>query len=432
MNIFFINLGCKVNQYETECLKEAFLSEDYSPCSSCETADVIVINTCTVTCSGGNRSLHALKNARKSAPDAVIVLTGCLPQTDKQPESSFPEADIVTGTKNRKEIPALVKSFIENREKRTCVYGYGSEDEFEDLHCCGFEKTRAFLKIQDGCDQFCSYCIIPYARGRCRSKPIDALVSEVEALVKNGHREIVLVGINLAFYGKELGLRLIDAVESCCSVPGVERVRLGSLEPEMISDSDLSRLAALPQFCPQFHLSLQSGCDRTLKAMNRRYTCEEYYQLVTRIRSYFPDCAITTDIMVGFPGESEEDFLETMKFAEKIGFAKIHVFPYSLRPGTAAAKMKGHLPERIKTERMKKLKALGDKLSEKFHKSLVGRTFPVLFEKESDRDHHRGHTPNCTLIKINEKNFEKSLKREIFCVKIIEGKKDCCIGEIVK
>lgn len=432
MKVHFISFGCKVNQYETESLKEDFISEGFDISDTAENAEIIVINSCTVTSSGDNRSLHALRQTRKKCPDAVIVLTGCLPQASPRTAAEFTDADIITGTKNRNKIIAMVKEFIAQKNPIIDIIKYKNGDIFEVTKCSEFKnKTRAFVKIQDGCNQFCSYCIIPYARGRCRSKPLEQLKKEISELAENGHKEIVLVGINLAFYGKEFGLRLIDAVEACCKIDGVERVRLGSLEPEIITDNDLERLAALKEFCPHFHLSLQSGCDKTLKAMNRHYTCDEYYDLVCRIRKIFPDSSITTDIMVGFPGETEQDFEDTIAFAEKIKFAKIHVFPYSVRSGTKAAAMEGQLCERIKTQRAKKLKLVGEKLSENFNKSMVGKTVPVLFERENNPDFHQGHTPNYTLVKIPIKNFEKSLRRTIFYVKIVDSRNDCCIGEFI-
>ena len=432
MKVFFLSFGCKVNQYETEGLKEKFTAEGFTVTEDMNDADVIVVNSCTVTASGDSRSLHALRKAKETRPDAVTVLTGCLPQASDDKEALSREADIVTGTKNRSALPSLVKNFIQEHQAILNIEDYQKGDPFEVMNCTEFQnKTRAFVKIQDGCDRFCSYCLIPYARGRCRSKPLDSVVSEITELAGNGHKEVVLVGINLMFYGQDIGCTLTDAVEAVCAIEGVERVRLGSIEPEMMTDNDLKRLAAQPKFCPQFHLSLQSGCDRTLKAMNRHYTCDEYFTLVEKIRNAFEDPSVTTDIMVGFPDETEEDFAQTMDFAEKVGFARIHVFSYSRRKGTKADRMANQIPERVKTERMKKLRALGDKMTERFNKSLVGKTFPVLFERESDPDNHIGHTPNYTLIKIPEKNFEKSLKKEIFCVTIISGEKNCCIGKIV-
>lgn len=428
--VFYITFGCKVNQYETDSLRSEFAAHGFSEADSAENADVIVVNSCTVTSSGDSKSLYSVRKMRKTAPEAVIALTGCLPQTAPDIAERIPEADIITGTKDRKALPSLVKSALAERKQIVEINSYGANDEFELTEYNGAEdKTRAFVKIQDGCNQFCSYCIIPYARGRLRSKPVDALRDEIARLAESGRKEIVLVGINLAFYGIEFGLRLADAVELCCQTEGIERVRLGSLEPEMLTDEDLRRLAALPKLCPQFHLSLQSGCENTLKAMNRKYTAAEYLTLTEKIRSFFPDASFTTDIMVGFPTETEEDFSESMSFAEKVGFAKIHVFQYSPREGTPAAKLK-QLPKKIKEERADRMKALADRLHYEHLESLVGKTVPVLFERENSTDFHRGYAPDYTLIKISRKNSQKSLRNQIRRVIIEENRSDYCFGSL--
>ncbi len=429
--VYFITFGCKVSQYETECLKSCFSSAGLEITENEEEGDVFVVNSCTVTGSGDSKSLYAVRKLRRSYPDSIIVLTGCLPQASPETAEKCHEADIVTGTREREKLPSLVMQIIENRSHIVDIPEYTSNDAFEDISNQGVSgKTRAFLKIQDGCNCFCSYCIIPYARGRCRSKPMDSLVKEVTALAQAGHREIVLVGINLAFYGQEYGLRLIDAVEECCKINGIERVRLGSLEPEMITNDDLVRFSRLPKFCPQFHLSLQSGCGRTLQRMHRKYTPDEYFALVEKIRNIFPDAAFTTDIMVGFPQESEEDFAESMAFAEKVGFAKIHVFQYSPRKGTVAAGFP-QLPKSVKAERADRMKALGERLTEKYMDSLVGKTVPVLFERESSEEFHQGHAPDMTLIKIFREKSKKSLRNLIFYVIIEESRGDHCIGRII-
>ena len=431
MKIYFVTFGCKVNQYETECMRESFTARGHLTALTPADADVIVINSCTVTASGDNKSLYTLRKLRKDNPEAIIILTGCLPQAAPDIADKISEADIVTGTKERKKLPELAESFAEKKQRITSIAGYTVSDKFEIMPCGSYsDKTRAFVKIQDGCNQFCSYCIIPYARGRCRSKPIQQLRSEIASLADAGHREIVLVGINLAFYGSEFSLRLIDAIEECCKIKGIERVRLGSLEPEMISDDDLSRLSRLDKFCPQFHLSLQSGCDRTLRAMNRKYSSEEFFALTEKIRSFFPEASFTTDIMVGFPGETDEDFEESMKFAEKIGFSKIHVFQYSPRSGTPAAKMK-QIPKPVKALRADKMKALAARLRRNYLEAQVGKTVRVLFERENCTEFHQGYAPDYTLIKIKRKNSKKSLRNEIFCVKIIEYDDDCCFGTIL-
>lgn len=428
-NVCFITFGCKVSQYETDCIADYFESSGFSV-SSESNADVFVINSCTVTGSGDSKSLYKVRKLRKDYPESVIVLTGCLPQASPEIAEKCTEADIITGTKEREKLPELVLQIIDSRSRIVDIPEYTSHDLYEDISCKSTSKTRAFLKIQDGCNCFCSYCIIPYARGRCRSKPMDSLIAEAKALAESGHKEIVLVGINLAFYGKEYGLRLVDAVEECCKIDGIERVRLGSLEPEMISDDDLIRLSHLPKFCPQFHLSLQSGSEQTLHRMNRKYTPNEYYTLVEKIRRIFPDSAFTTDIMVGFPQETEEEFAESLVFAEKIGFAKIHVFQYSIRKGTPAEKMI-QIPKNIKAERADRMKSLGEKLQRQYMQSLVGKTVPVLFERENSAEFHQGHAPDYTLIKILRENSKKSLRNQIFYVIIEESHDDYCLGKIL-
>ena len=432
MKVYFETYGCKVNSYETESMTADFRNSGYEICDNPNEADIIIVNSCTVTASGDSKSLYAVRKHRKDNPSAVIVLTGCLPQASPKIADKILQADIVTGTKERGKVRELVEDFITQRERIINIVPYNKCDKFEKLPCGSFEnRTRAFIKIQDGCNQFCSYCLIPYARGRCRSKPVEDIKAEVCEIAESGIREIVLVGINLMFYGREFGLRLVDAVETCCEITGVERVRLGSLEPEMISDEDLLRLSKLPQFCPQFHLSLQSGCDKTLKDMNRHYTSDEYYELVQKIRNIFPDCAITTDIMVGFPQETDEDFEISLEFVKKVGFSKIHVFQYSPRKGTAAAERKGQISKEVKHERAERMKALGDELLKNHLQKQVGKVVPVLFERENSPDFHQGHAPDYTLIKIFEKNFKKSLRRSVFCVKIEESDESCCIGKII-
>jgi len=427
--IFFITFGCKVNHYETECMKSMFREADYDITEDMTEADAVVINSCTVTSSGDSRALTALRRARAALPEAVIALTGCYPQANREEAAKLSEADIIAGTKSRAHIVELVGNCLANKSRVVELSDYGSDDLFEPLKCTRFDSnTRAFVKIQDGCDQFCSYCLIPFARGRCRSKPVEVLRDEVRAIAEGGVKEIVLSGINLAFYGREWGLDLADAAEICAETQGIERIRLGSLEPEMMSEELLQRLKALPQFCPQFHLSLQSGCERTLKAMNRKYTAAEYLALTERIRSIFPDCSFTTDVMVGFPQETDEDHGESVEFIRKTGFAKVHVFRYSRRKGTRADRMSGQVAESVKTQRWQEMTAAADETREKYLSSLVGKTVPVLFERENSTEFHRGYAPDYTLIKISRKNPEKSLRNRIISVIIEEYGHDCCIA----
>ena len=430
--INFITFGCKVNHYETECMKSLFREAGYEITEGLSEADAVVINSCTVTSSGDSRALTALRKTRTALPNAVIALTGCYPQANRDEAAKLPEADIIAGTKSRARIVELVGSCLENRSRVVELSDYSSEDKFEPLQCTRFDSnTRAFVKIQDGCGQFCSYCMIPFARGRCRSKPVDVLREEIRAIAENGVKEIVLSGINLAFYGREWGLDLADAAEICAETTGIERIRLGSLEPEMMSEELLQRLKALPQFCPQFHLSLQSGCERTLRAMNRKYTAAEYLALTERIRSIFPDCSFTTDVMVGFPQETDEDHAESVEFIRRVGFAKVHVFRYSRRKGTRADKMSGQVPESVKTVRWQEMTAAADETREKYLSSLVGKTVPVLFERENSTEFHRGYAPDYTQIKISRKNPEKSLRNQIISVIIEEYGHDFCFGRPV-
>ena len=428
----FITFGCKVNHYETECMKSLFRDDGYEiAAENAEAADAVVINSCTVTSSGDGRVLAALRKARAALPDAVIALTGCYPQANPDDAEKLGDADIIIGTKDRARIVALVGRCLERREHIVMLSKYSVGDDYECLKCSRFDdNTRAFVKIQDGCNQFCSYCIIPFARGRCRSKPIELLRDEVRDIAAFGKKEIVLSGINLAFYGIEHGCDLADAAEICAETEGIERVRLGSLEPEKMSDDMLKRLAAITELCPQFHLSLQSGCTSTLRAMNRRYTADEYYELTERIRGFFPDCTFTTDIMVGFPQETDGDFEESVEFVRRIGFSRVHIFRYSRRKGTRADKMSGQIPESVKTERWHIMSAAADEMRKKYLDSLVGKKVNVLFERENCTDFHQGHAIDYTLIKIPRKNSKKSLRNQILCVKIEESAHDLCIGRI--
>ncbi len=431
MYIHFSTFGCKVNSYETACLSDAFKAAGYDITANKDMADIFVVNSCTVTSESDNKVRQTLRRLRREHPDSVIVLTGCYPQAFPN-EAAKECADIITGTKNRADTVKAVTEFMQNKEKICSVSPYAAHDCFESMSVSAVEgHTRAFMKIQDGCNSFCTYCIIPYSRGRIRSKPINDITEEAKRLAANGYREIVLVGINLAFYGTEYGLRLADAVEAVCRVDGIDRVRLGSLEPEKITDDDIKRLAALPEFCPSFHLSLQSGCERTLKAMNRRYTPYEYEELTCKLRDAFPDCGITADIMVGFPGETEEDHEESMKFAEKIGFSDIHVFPYSRRKGTKADLMDGQVPQEIKKRRAHEMAQVGAACRQKFLQTLAGKEFPVLFEREKNDGIHHGYAPNYTYIKILTKYSEKSLRKMIFYVKIDKIGDGCCLGHII-
>lgn len=432
IKIHYITFGCKVNLYETECLKGLLSQNGYEIAEKESDADIFLINTCTVTSESDKKLRKTVNRLKKLYPDSIIALTGCFVQAFPERAKEL-DADILVGNGNKTEIVDALKEYLNCKAKLLCIYDNSVKSVFEPMCLDGFQKkTRAFLKIQDGCNQFCTYCIIPKARGRICSKPVDEIKKEVKILAENGYKEVVIVGINLSFYGKEFGLRLIDAIETVCSVDGIERVRLGSLEPEVISDEDIERMAKQKKLCPQFHLSLQSGCDKTLKAMNRHYTTEEYAEIVRKLRLAFPDCAITTDIMVGFPDETDEDFEKSCEFVKKMNFSQAHIFPYSKREGTIAYKMENQVNQPIKNERAKKMSEITDESHKEFMKSHINGVYPVLFEREQSPDFHNGHTPDYLFIKVLKKSCEKSLRNQIFCVKIDKIENDCCIGHIIQ
>ena len=374
MKIYFITFGCKVNLYETENIKQSFSAHGYDTAASEAEADAFLINSCTVTESSDKKLRKEIRRLKRTYPEAAVILTGCFPQAFADKAAGLSEADIVTGTKDRAALPDLFSRFLEDRRRTLSVLPYQRNEAFESMANTGYDfNTRAFVKIQDGCNMFCSYCIIPHSRGGFRSKPLEDIVYEVSALAEAGYKEVVLTGINLSFYGVDLGLRLADAIEAVCGIDGIERVRLGSIEPEVISDADVKRLAEQKKLCPQFHLSLQSGCGKTLKAMNRRYDPAQYESIVNLLRTNFDNCSITTDIMVGFPGETDGDFAESIRFAETIGFAKAHIFAYSRRQGTPAAEMAGQVSEAVKRSRAAEMAKTMDKCRERFLQSQVDR-----------------------------------------------------------
>ena len=412
MKAYLQTFGCKVNSAETESISALLTQNQWEITSSPESADAIIVNSCTVTASGDKRLFQGLRKLRRSAPEAVILLTGCYVQAFPQEASELPEADILIGTKNRAQIPQLLNTYFQNPHRISAVENFLSDDTFESLPQGSDEAhTRAFLKIQDGCNRFCSYCIIPYARGRCRSRDLQEIQEQAQELVKQNYHEVILCGINLACYGLESNQDIADAVNAV-SASGIERIRLGSLEPDGLTASVLEKLSRIPQLMPHFHISVQSGCDRTLKAMHRHYTCAEYADLIQNIRELFPGCAMTTDIMTGFPGETEQDFSETLLFAEKMKFAEMHIFRYSPRPGTPAAALSEQIPEHVKKERADRLSELAGRLREDYLQTCIGQTFSVLFERRKDPLFHHGHAENYTSVLVpadSEENFRNCI-----------------------
>ncbi len=429
MNFSVYNFGCKVNQYESQVMTELMIKSGYTYTDNKNDSDIIIINSCTVTAVADNKVLKLMRHIKRERPETVLVLTGCMPQAYPEKSAELQQADIVLGNSSRQELPREVERYLSTGERIVNVHKYTKSSDFEQVCVSEFEeRTRAFIKIEDGCHRYCSYCIIPYARGPVRSKPMDVLKREVEHLAAHGYKEIVLVGINLSAYGSDIGLHLCDAAECVCSIDGVERVRLGSLEPERMDRESIERLSRLKKFCPQFHLSLQSGCDATLRRMHRHYTADEYRRIVSDLRSTFDNCSITTDVMVGFAGESEEEFSESLNFVKEIGFAKAHVFPYSQRQGTAAYNAPNQLSGSVKAYRSKLMSDAANETRLKFLQSMVGRTESVLFEQPTKDGCWSGYTKNYTPVKARS---DRALSGEIRDVKLISTDGDWCVGELL-
>ena len=414
------NLGCKVNAYETEAMQEMLEQNGYEIVPFAEGADVYVINTCTVTNIADRKSRQMLHRARKMNPNAVVVAAGCYVQA--QGAKADDCIDIIIGNNKKKDLITILDEHfakIEEKEPQVELIDIAHTHEYEEMRVSRqAEHTRANVKVQDGCNQFCSYCIIPYARGRVRSRKMEDVLAEVHTLASNGYQEIVLTGIHLSSYGIDTGENLLELIRAVHQVEGILRIRLGSLEPRIITREFAEGIAALPKMCPHFHLSLQSGCNTTLKRMNRRYTAEEYYEKCELWREVFDHPALTTDVIVGFPGETEEEFRESKAFLEKVNFYETHIFKYSRRQGTKAAEMKDQVPEPVKTERSNQLIALGKVNKKAFEDRLIGQTVEVLMEEEIQRDSETwqiGHTRE--YVKVGRKT-EENLTNQLINVEI--------------
>ncbi len=377
----FLALGCKVNQYETDAYAALFKEAGFETAAFDDVCDIYVINTCSVTNLGDRKSRQMIRRAKQKNPDAIVVATGCYAQVGHEEVSKMEEVDLCIGTDLRSEIVNLTKKVIDGEDIDAYV-DIMKVRRFEELEAESVtERTRANIKIQDGCDNFCSYCIVPYARGPVRSRKIENIIKEAKRIAALGFKEVVLTGISVASYGKDTKeCKLIDVIEKVCEIDGIERVRLSSIDPVAFTDEFIERISKQKKVCDHFHISLQSGSDAVLKNMNRKYTCEEYLDMLSRIRKVMPDVGITTDVIEGFPMETEENFEETKLFCEKAGFSKIHVFPYSERRGTAAAAMVQH-PMPLREKRAKELSALADELKGNFERSFVGKQVDVLFEQ---------------------------------------------------
>lgn len=392
-----LTLGCKVNEYDTSAMLNIFTNRGYKIKEFDEKADIYLINTCTVTNLGDKKSRQMLRRAKAMNPKALIIAAGCYSQAFPDEVAAVDGVNIVIGNKDRHKIVDIVESFdYEKGDVLTSVSNLRYEKVFEELELESTNaRTRAFLKIQEGCNEFCTYCIIPYSRGRNRSRKFENIIEEAKKLSLSGYKELVLTGIHIASYGADNGEKLIDIIKEIHKIDGIERIRLSSVEPKVMTDEFINGIKYLPKVCDHFHLSLQSGCDKILKSMNRKYTKDEFRDSVYKIRSIMPYAAITTDIIVGFPGETEEDFIETYEFAKEINFADIHVFPYSAKKGTKSFSWPDHLTKEVKQERVKKLISLRNECRDAFKEKFIGNHMDVLFETEDT-----GYTTNYIKIKM--------------------------------
>lgn len=408
------NLGCKVNAYETEAMQQMLEAAGYEIVPFEPGADIYVINTCSVTNIADRKSRQMLHKAKKMNPDAIVVAAGCYVQADTKKAEADASIDIIIGNNKKQELIPILESYRTGHQKTTECVDINHTKEYENLEIDRTEEhTRAYLKVQDGCNQFCTYCIIPYARGRIRSKKTEDVVNEVKRLAASGCQEVVLTGIHLSSYGKERPEdqeNLLTLIQAVHQVDGIERIRLGSLEPGIITEEFAAAISSLPKVCPHFHLSLQSGCTTTLKRMNRRYTAEEYREKCEILRKYYPAPALTTDVITGFPGETEEEFEESRSFVDSIHFYETHIFPYSKREGTKAAGMPDQLTEQVKKERSRILIALGKEHQREYMEQFLGQEKEVLFEEQQTvegQEYWTGHTMEYLKIAvISEENLE--------------------------
>lgn len=410
------NLGCKVNAYETEAMQHLLEEAGYEIVPFTQKADVYVINTCSVTNMADRKSRQMLHKAKKNNPDSIVVATGCYVQTSEKEVLNDLSVDIVIGNDRKHDLVRLLEEYSLDRVNDTVDDINDGKHDFEELFIDQTkEHTRAFIKVQDGCNQFCSYCIIPYARGRVRSRRFENVIAEVERLAANGFKEVVLTGIHLSSYGVDFeeATGLLELIQAVNAVKGIERIRLGSLEPKIVTEHFASELSKLDKICPHFHLSLQSGCDATLKRMNRKYTTKEYERGCELLRKYFVHPAITTDVIVGFPGETEEEFEQTKAYLEHIHFYEMHIFKYSKRKGTRAAVMPDQIDEQIKAARSEKLIALGHDMSKEFRKFYIGKNDEALFEEKAvigDKEYFVGYTKEYVKVaKKTDENLENQI-----------------------
>lgn len=423
-----LTLGCKVNLYESKAIEELFINQGYEIVSNDDFADVYIINTCTVTNMSDRKSRQFIRKSKKHNENSILVVTGCYSQISPEEILKIEEVDILIGTNEKNKVIDIINNY--NGNKVSTVDDIMKVKEFEEMTLSNLnEKTRAFIKIQDGCQQFCSYCIIPYARGPIRSRKLENIISEIKSLVEHGYKEFVLTGIHVASYGKDFGnISLIDVLKEINKIDGVKRIRMSSIEPLIMTSEFIYELSKLDKICNHFHLSLQSGCDSVLKRMNRKYDTKIYKDIVLKLRDVFENVSITTDIIVGFPGETKQEFKETYEFLKDIKLAQMHIFKYSKRDGTKAAKMDNQVLPEIKTKRSKNLLELNQSNEYEFKKSLIGKTLDILFEKEYKKDIYEGLSTNYVRVSCYSKdNIENQIRK----VKIKDINKEYLIGELI-
>lgn len=428
----FYTLGCKVNQYETEAMTELFKNRGYEITDFSSPADVYVINTCSVTSISDRKSRQIIRRAKKENPNSIVIATGCYAQVAPDEVLAIDDVNLIIGTNDRNRIVDMAES-IKPTDKKSLVGDILKMHTFEEMKVSDYEHmTRAYIKIQEGCNQFCTYCIIPYARGPIRSRDPEEVVKEAQRLADDGFSEIILVGIHIASYGLDTkNTSLADIIRRVNKVRGVKRIRLSSIEPMTLNSEFTEKISSADKLCHHFHLSLQSGCDETLKRMNRRYTSAEYEEIVNAIRKHFPDAAVTTDIMVGFPGETEEEFSKSASFADKMKFADMHIFQYSVRPGTPAAKYKNQISPQVKEQRSKVLERIRNKNTADFLLGFVGKTMEVLFERciKGENDIYEGKTTNYINVHVKSDEDLSFKYRNVFIEKI-DG--ETAIGRIIE
>lgn len=433
--VSFYTLGCKVNQYETNAMEQQFIKNNYEIVENTQKADIYVINTCTVTNMAERKSRQMLRRVKEINPSAVLVVCGCYAQVAKNELEQIPEIDIILGINEKNEIVQIVENYMEKmaeqdkKSQEAEIDDVSKQKEFLDFGDVTYtEKNRAVVKVQDGCNMFCSYCIIPYARGRIRSRKIESVVSEIEKIAKEEIKEVVITGIHVASYGKDFDnentskkIRLIDLLEAINKIDGIDRIRLSSLEPTIVDEEFATRLSKLDKICDHFHLSLQSGCDETLKRMNRKYTTQIYRDAVATLRKYYPEASFTTDVIVGFPSETDEEFAKTYEFLKEIDFYRLHVFKYSPRRGTVAEKMPNQIDGNKKEERSNKLIEISNNAENKHNRNYIGKTVKVLFEEFED-GFFKGHTTNYMMVKVaGEEEQSDKFVNKILDVKIKEN-----------